>query len=155
MRHKLRTKLALLTPANCGLLLEATLHLLAARLALHLLPFHWLTWWFQRMVRSPELGCAARQLAIQIVCLSLYVANRRLSINAVCFPLSMAAQTMLRRRGVSTTLYYGAATLSDPGQLTAHVWLQDGDKGIVAHENISQFQILARYSPLQSASTRK
>lgn len=147
MLRKLLRRLRPLSPAHRWLLLETTLQLVLARLALRVLPFHWLVRWFQRPARRPELQGAARRLACQEVRLAIDYTNQWLDLNAVCFPRSIAAQTMLRRRGVSTTLYYGAATLPDQGKLVAHVWLQDGDEGIIAHENISQFQILARYAP--------
>lgn len=133
------------------LLVEIVIHLLLARLALRLLPFRWLVWWFQRPVRQPELQGAARRAVCEDMRIAIYFTNEWLALKAVCFPVSIAAQTLLRRRGVSTTLYYGAATIPDSvadlGKLTAHVWLQDGAEGIVGHEDISQFQILAHYSP--------
>lgn len=136
-----------LQPDQRRLLLETISHLLLARLALHILPFRWLIWWFQRPSRQPELQGEARRAACQEVRLAIVYTNQLLQLNAVCFPRSIAAQTMLRHRGVSTTLYYGAATLAAEGVLTAHVWLQDGDEGVIAHEGISQFHVLARYSP--------
>ena len=154
MRHKLLHRLSLFSPAERWLFLETTLYLLAARLALRLFPFRWLIWWFQRSAGLPELAGAERRAAIERVRSAIYFTNTWLNLNAVCFSGSIAAQAMLRRRRVSTTLYYGAATLPEQGKLVAHVWLQDGDEGVVAHENISQFRILARYSPLSSSATQ-
>ncbi len=148
MRAKLR-RFWQAPAAGQRLLLETAFQLLFAQLLLRLLPFRWLVWWFERPARQPELQGAARRATCDEIRTVIYFANAWFSINAVCFPLSMAAQAMLRRRGVSTTLYYGAATLPDHGRLTAHVWLQDGDEGVVAHENLAQFQILAHYSSLQ------
>jgi hypothetical protein len=136
-------------------LLETLLHLAAARLALRILPFRWLVRWVQRPTRRAELTGAARQAAVQKVRLAVHYTNLWLDLNAACFSRSIAAQTMLRRRGVNATLYYGAATLPDQGKLTTHVWLQDGDNGIVGHENITQFQILARYSATQLELTQQ
>lgn len=155
MMRKLLRRLRQLRSLDRWLLLETLVHLVAARLALRVLPFRWLAWWFQRPTRQPELTGEARQTAIQKVRRAIHDTNRWLGLKAVCFPRSIAAQTMLRRRGVSTTLYYGAATLPDQGTLMAHVWLQDGDQGIVAHENSSQFHILARYSPQQATPTQQ
>ena len=137
-----------LRPAHRWLLLESALYLIGARLVLRIMPFRQLVWWFQRPARQPELQGAARQAACAEVRMAIHYTNLWLRLNAVCFPRSLAAQAMLRRRGVSTTLYYGATTQADGGRLSTHVWLQDGEKGIVDHENCSQFQILARYSPL-------
>lgn len=135
------------TPAaRQRLLVETALTILAAQGALRIFPFRWLVWWFERPSRQPELQGEARHAACEEIRTVIYFANHWFAINAVCFPLSIAAQTLLRRRGVSTTLYYGAATLTNHGGLTAHVWLQDGDAGVVAHENRAQFQVLASYS---------
>lgn len=139
--------------AGQRLLLETALTILAAQIALRIFPFRWLVWWFTRPARQPERQGAARRAACEEIRTVIYFANQWFAINAVCFPLSIAAQSMLRRRGVSTTLYYGAATLSPHDGLTAHVWLQDGDEGVVAHENLTQFQILARYSAVQQSAT--
>lgn len=155
MLRQLLRRLRQLSPSDRWLLLETLVHLVAAQLALRIVPFRWLIWWFQRPARQPELTEEARQAVIQKVRLAIHYTNQWLNLNAVCFPRSLAAQTMLRRRGVSTTLYYGATTLADQGKLTVHVWLQDGDQGIVAHENSSQFQILARYSPIHRAPTQQ
>ncbi len=154
MLRKVCQRLRQARPEHRWLLLETTLHLVLARQALRYLPFRWLVWWFERPARRPELQGAARQAACQEVRLAIYYTNLALGLNAVCFPRSMAAQTMLRRRGVSTTLYYGAATLTDEGKLMAHVWLQDGDIDILAHNENSPFHILARYAPRQSAALR-
>lgn len=56
----------------------------------------------------------------------------------------MAAQAMLRRRGIGTTLYYGAMT-SPEGQLQAHAWLQSEDGGVVGHEAAPAYNVLATY----------
>jgi len=127
------------------LLLETALTIVAAQVALRMFPFRWLVWWFERPSRQPELQGELRRATCEGVRAFIYFANDWFALNAVCFPMSIAAQTMLRRRGVSTTLYYGAATLPTHGGLTAHVWLQDGATGVVAHENLAQFQVLARY----------
>jgi len=41
---------------------------------------------------------------------AIWTATRHQRERVVCFPRAIAAQAMLRRRGVSTTLYYGAAS---------------------------------------------
>jgi hypothetical protein len=51
---------------------------------------------------------------------------------------------MCRRRGISAVMYYGAAT-ELVGGLSAHVWVLDGDDGVVGHELASKFRVLARF----------
>ena len=51
---------------------------------------------------------------------------------------------MLYRRGVFTTLYYGAGSNSQ-GSLIAHVWVQDGAVGVVGMPEPYTFRVVARY----------
>jgi hypothetical protein len=51
---------------------------------------------------------------------------------------------MLRRRGVPTVLYYGAAP-DDERRLAAHVWVKAGETGVVGHKIADRFAILAKY----------
>jgi hypothetical protein len=64
----------------------------------------------------------------------------------MCFEQGLAAQFMLRRRGVPSVLYYGAA-LDDQDGLSAHVWVRDGDVDIIGGEIASQFAVLATFPP--------
>ncbi|MEP7359731.1 MAG: lasso peptide biosynthesis B2 protein [Anaerolineales bacterium] len=125
-------------------LAEARLYLLAARMAIRLLPFRRLTPFFDRRAAGPELAGAARAQLIKDVRWAIWTATRHQRERIVCFPRAVAAQAMLRRRGVSTTLYYGAATLANKG-LTAHVWLQDGDTDVVGKRSAVGMKVLARY----------
>ena len=42
------------------------------------------------------------------------------------------------------TLYYDAAILPERG-LTAHVWVRDGEEGVVGHTVADRYKVLARY----------
>src|SRR5689334_16969160 len=94
-------------------ILEAAVRLLAARLAVRLLPFKTLIWFMERPTTHPAVTGPAREQLKKDVRWSIYQASHRLSENIVCFPRALAAQAMLRRRGVATTIYYGAARFAD------------------------------------------
>jgi hypothetical protein len=143
------------------------LYLLAARVALRVIPFRRLTWFFERPPRRPQdtfaererIGAAARtpftagkdditgterarfRKAVQWI---IDEAAWFLPCETVCLPRAIAAQVLLRRRGIGTTLYYGAATLPERG-LTAHAWVQDGSQVIVGRSDGQDYHILARY----------
>jgi hypothetical protein len=148
-------------------MLTAMFHLLAARIALRVIPFRRLTRFFARPPRGPQESFAERQRVgassprpfpahkdeiteverqrfkkgVQ------WVANEAawyLPGETVCFPRAMAAQALLRRLGVGATLVYGAATLPERG-LTAHVWLQDGSELIFGEDEYHRYHTLARY----------
>jgi hypothetical protein len=126
------------------LLLEASLTMMAARLALRAIPYKWLTWFFEQRARRPELIGARRSEVKREVRWAVILVARRFPESIVCFPRAIAAQAMLRRRGVSTTLYYGAMLHPQRG-LTAHVWIQDGEDGIIGILAAPGHKVLARY----------
>jgi Transglutaminase-like superfamily len=68
----------------------------------------------------------------------------RLPGKTVCFPRAIAAQAMCRSRGVSATLYYGAATFPSTG-FSAHVWVLDETEGVIGHQIAGTFRILAKF----------
>jgi transglutaminase superfamily protein len=130
--------------ARRWLLIEAALWLLVARLALRVLPFRWLTKFFERPPKGPEVVGAERERLREEVRWAIHLATRQLPGKTVCFPRAITAQEMLRRRGVGTTLYYGAAKM--PGQgVTTHVWVQDGTEGVIGHLMARGYHTLARY----------
>lgn len=154
-------------------LFKVMFYLLAARLALSVIPFRWLTWFFERPPKRPQdtfaerqrIGAAARKpfpvSKDEIAGLERARFRKRtqslindaawfLPGETVCLPRAMAAQTFLRRLGIGTTLYYGAATLAESG-LTGHAWLQDGNEVIVGQTDGKEYLTLARYPNPQSA----
>jgi len=126
------------------LLIEAALWLLVARLALRVFPFRWLAWFCARRSQGAEVVGAGHERLRQAVRWAIHTATQHLPGETACFPRAIAAQAMLRRRGVSTTLYYGAATIAGRG-LTTHVWVQDGPEGVVGHLAAREYHTLARY----------
>jgi hypothetical protein len=128
------------------LVLEAALCLVVARLILWLLPFKRLAWIFCLPPRRVSLSRESRGGLIAEVRQAIGSAARRLPGDSVCFPRAVAAQAMLRRRGLGTTLYYGAAR-SPQRRLQAHVWLQDGEQGIVGHEQAGEYWVVGCYRP--------
>ncbi len=71
---------------------------------------------------------------------------RRVPWRAVCFQQGLASQIMLRRRGVDSTLYFGAAMGAD-SELAAHVWVKAGQIEVVGCQEAPGFAVLATYPP--------
>jgi hypothetical protein len=69
---------------------------------------------------------------------------RHSPIAFVCFPQTLAGYTMLRRRGVSSTMVYGVAR-SPVNKLTAHTWLMVGDRVVLGGEGSAQFIPVERW----------
>lgn len=127
------------------LVVEAILTLAVARLAIAVLPFRSLQRFLTRDSNRAERSGEARNARVASVRAAIESAARRLPGQTVCFPRAVAAQSMLRRRGIGTTLYYGAARSCEEG-LIAHVWLQDRDTGILGHELAPRYKVLAQYT---------
>ena len=141
---RLLDSLLRLPPSRRLLLIEAALGLLLARVALKWLPFRQIRWFMNRPQPQHEVAGTDRAQLRKEIAWAIERAARLLPGKTVCFPRGLTAQTMLRRRGVSTTLYYGAATLPDRG-LTGHVWVQDGPTGVIGHDTMGIYRVLASY----------
>jgi hypothetical protein len=112
------------------LLPEAVAYLLAARLALIFIPFPRLARRLGSFVPPSDPRAAAgrsvmaaeqTQTAAEIGW-AVTRAARYVPFKAVCLPQAMAAQVMLKRRGVKSVMHFGAAKGTDK-PLDAHAWL--------------------------------
>jgi hypothetical protein len=110
--------------------------MLAARVMLALIPFRRLMHFLAHPTQRAEVRGAERLHKRKEVRRAIFAVRQRLHKNT-CLHRAIAAQLMLRRRGVSTTLYFGAARLPNKG-LTTHAWVQDGDEGVVGFQTAQQ-----------------
>src|SRR5277367_3698601 len=101
-----------LAPGDQWLLLEASLLLLASRAVLRLMPFRWIARVVSRPPAARPLDEGAAQALVKRVRWAVLAGARHGIGRAVCFPQAIAAQVMLARRGVASTLHYGVATSS-------------------------------------------
>lgn len=65
-------------------------------------------------------------------------------VEFVCFPQALAGYTMLRRRGISSTLVYGVARSSE-GELAAHTWLTVGEHTVLGGDAAREFTAIERW----------
>ena len=65
---------------------------------------------------------------------------RHAPVTFVCFPQSLTAYFMLRRRRIASQLFYGVARHDQ--RLTAHTWVKVGDRTIVGGEVAPAFTVL-------------
>ena len=77
---------------------------------------------------------------------AMLAAARRAPWPPGCFEQGLAAQIMLRRRGVASSLHYGAAR-EMKGALAAHVWVRDGGVDLIGGEAANGFASLAVFPP--------
>ncbi len=112
------------------LLPEAVACLLTARLALIFIPFPVLARRLGNFVppsdpRAREVRNTPSQGHTQIaeeIGWAVTRAARYVPFKAVCLPQAMAAQAMLKRRGIKSVMHFGAAKGTDK-PLDAHAWL--------------------------------
>jgi hypothetical protein len=131
-----------------GLFLEAALTVTLVAFAIRLLPFRVL----MRLAEWPlgvERAAATRPQVLRRVRWAVLVAGRRTPWDAVCLHQSLTAQILLRRRGVPSTLYYGA-NAGDAAGMKAHAWVQCGGVDVVGGENAADYAVLATF-PQQNA----
>lgn len=93
------------------------------------------------MCAEPERGVAIKRVRWAIA-----AAAKRVPWRAMCFEQGLASHIMLRRRGISSVLYYGASP-DDKKGLAAHVWVRVGQIDVTGCEVAEQFAVLAVFPP--------
>lgn len=104
---------------------------------------------FERIAALASRGAAGRPTAdvdqaVADVRWAVGACGRRAPWRTKCFEQGLAAQWMLRRRGVPATLHYGLARDPERG-LLAHVWVRSGERDVVGCENAGDFTEMARF----------
>jgi hypothetical protein len=95
-------------------------------------------------VRRIVLSPASHAVTVHRVRWSIIACALRVPWRARCFQQGLAAHCMLRRSGVASVLYYGAAPDAKRG-LVAHVWVRDGDTEVIGGEAAGRFAVLATF----------
>jgi hypothetical protein len=134
------------------LLLEATLVMTVAGIAVAVLPFRHLGLIASCPVRGPEPTDQARVIIVRRIRWAIVTATRRVPWRAWCFQQGLAAQLMLRRRGIPSVLFYGAGP-NDQSGLSAHVWVCDGDVDVIGADIAYRFAVLATFPPQDAESS--
>jgi hypothetical protein len=95
---------------------------------------------------EPATSVDGQEIAIAVrIRWAVLAATRNGPARFVCFPQSLAAYAMLRRRGVASTIVYGVAR-SPEGALIAHTWLMAGGRTVVGGEGSDAFTPIERWS---------
>jgi hypothetical protein len=140
------SRLRRLSHEDRQLLMQAIFWLWLAGIAVTMLPFHRVGFLAGRPACLPTPPADRRLAHIKSIRWAISAAAARLPWRALCFQQGLAAQWMLRRRGIPSVLYYGAAQDEQKG-LTAHVWVRDGDIDVIGGEIAARFAVLARFPP--------
>ena len=129
---------------NC--LIEAGFWLGCARLAILVLPFRWIAPMLgKNMAQSPEVEEAANDELLDRISWAVTIASRHLPWDCLCLVQAMAGKAMLKRRGVTSTLYLGLAKDAE-AHLKAHAWLRCGDRILTGERELAGFTIIATFA---------
>jgi len=138
--HKFRA----LTPQDRSLALEAAIFLTLASPLVFLVPFRHIARWLGELNREAEPDTdMARARAVGHAVIRV---SRHLPWRPLCLPQALAARIMLRRRGISSTFYFGMRLEEGTRNMRAHAWVMAGTIDVVGGQGADQFTVLARYS---------
>lgn len=130
-------------------LFEAAGKLIIAHLAIHILPFRWI---------SPRLGklemdsrektiIQEQQKEVRQVGWAVKVCARYFPWDAKCLAQAVTGKWMLQRRGIPSTLYMGVERVDEGDKwLEAHAWLSCGTDIITGEQHHERFTVLAAFS---------
>jgi len=127
-------------------LVEGTGYLVAARLAVWIVPFRRLAAGLgDEMAESSAEGTEAQQTAVAPVGWAVRELGRRLPWMSQCLVQAVAATWMLQRRRIPSTLYFGVAKESD-GDLKAHAWVRSGTQVLTGAHGRQDFTVVATFA---------
>lgn len=120
-----------------ALLLEAAGWLALAWLLVRALPFRlWSRWLGTQSPGEVDLAGAERDPRVRDICLAITAISTRLGDRLTCLMLAMAAQWMLSRRRISSSLVLGTRPEQDAQKrlnLKAHAWVRVGSGIVLGH----------------------
>jgi Transglutaminase-like superfamily len=130
------------------LVVEAVIYLLLARLGLIFVPFPKLARRLGHFVPPSDSRVGAARERTPQAALAEEIgwavtrSARYVPFKAVCLPQAMAAQVMLRRRGVSSVMHFGAAK-GEEKPLDAHAWLDAAGVEVTGYPVAKNFAEIA------------
>jgi hypothetical protein len=131
-------------------LIEATVMLVVAGLAVRVLKPATVFEWAKRPPR-----CVRRFVSDEIgwVSWAVETAGTTWWMRSPCLPKALAAQAMLRRRGIPSRVCLGVARKAD--RLTAHAWVEVGDQVVVGGAESQDFTRLSAFGDEGREPTRE
>lgn len=124
--------------------MEALTALSSAGVLLRLLRFSWVASRLGRhMAESPALDDQGTTSRVVRIRWAVETAARHLPWKPVCLPQAVAAQWMLRRRGIASTFYLGV----NPAEgLDAHAWVRAGSIIVTGGPRQDRFAVVSSFA---------
>jgi hypothetical protein len=137
------TKASSDAPAEPGalLLLESVLALAAARLLVLAVPFRLYSRSMGSDAESPPE--TTEPDVVHRVGRALESVSRHVPWRSKCLEQALAAKAMLRRRGISNTLYVAVAR---EVALEAHAWVRSGDVCVTGQAEFDRYTVVGRFA---------
>lgn len=136
-----------------GLVAEAAIALLVARLTLLFVPFPVLARRFGDFVPPTDPRVAAARSAedetkhlILAVRWAVGAAARNVPFRAVCLPQAIAARAMLKRRRIASVMHFGAG-FGKLKAMDAHAWLDAGGLPVTGYPISPEIAEIACFVP--------
>lgn len=130
---------------------EATVLLAVARLAVRLVPFKYIERRLGPRMSETSPDLSADDLDhVRTVSRAIRLVSPHTMWTSNCLPQAIAAKSLLRRRGVGSTLYIGAALEPIAGDLArrdmrAHAWLRAGTVYVTGGDGSTSFGAIVTY----------
>jgi hypothetical protein len=148
--HNILRRLGQLSWEERSLLVETLVCLTIARSLVLALPFPYLAKRLgEHMAESGSADHIARQPFLTNLTWALGALSRRLPWRCLCLEQALAAQMVLRRRGMAHTLYLGARL--SQGKMEAHAWVRCGRR-LVTGDNGQDFPVVSCFAERGSQS---
>lgn len=132
--------------ADKWLFAQAYVGLGLAWVVIHSLPFRWVaTHLGTCMGNSPDTIPPAQAQVAQRVSWAVRCASVLTPWPSVCLPQAITAKALLRRRGITSTLYLGA-TFNERKSLIAHAWLRCGSFYVTGGPGHEHYGVVASFA---------
>jgi hypothetical protein len=132
--------------ADQWLFVQAYLGLGLAWMVIHTLPFRCIaTRLGACMGKSPDTITPAQAQVARRVSWAVRRASGLTPWPSVCLPQAITAKALLRRRGITSTLYLGA-TFNEHKSLLAHAWLRCGSLYITGGPGHEHYGVVASFA---------
>jgi hypothetical protein len=127
-------------------LVEAWFWLVAAKLALMILPFRWIAPALRRqMVLWAEGSGLTSTEHLDYISWAVTTASRHLPWDCKCLVQAVAGKAMLSVRGVPSNLCLGLAKTGE-AQLQAHAWLRCGERILTGWQGMEVYTVIASFA---------
>lgn len=125
---------------------ESLLELTVWKILILCLPFRRWSRWSGRFQSETLKENRLRELRVlRSISRSIQISSQLIPWRSKCLDQALAAQDMLARRKLPSTVYYGMVK-DDTGKWLAHAWVRCGDQWVIGHHPQKQYTVVGSYA---------